>query len=372
VNIGKWILRNLFLGFIREELRTRRRRDNNASDSVLQLNLSSPTESNNGHRRSFSDPAAVALSRGTVVASPGMVPAITPVLPSTARASPLLAPMISLQHVTKDIHPMPSIPQSPLPNVNNNDITPMPRHLRSQSTDGQTTLPLNTSLTKEGDYFSVRVRQPSGPSKTPDELSAMGTAVTPSRQSSIHEPGLVQTPVTPGGFMGRLKNFGKTASKKIGGDIVNAPSLPGASATDSPAIGEVIFSSCPAGENLLISYIQLSSATGVVKPKTPAQILLSGPLSPPPSMECPTISPPRDFPMIISEEASPHWVTIYRGTASGASRDLRSLEEAIPMWLLEFLLTNKSPLVAVTKISFVMLPWPSKEDGGTLPELLNT
>jgi WD repeat-containing protein 48 len=377
VNIGTWVLRTLFLGFIREELRTRRKRDNNASfDSVLQLNLSSPTESNssNGHRRSFSDPATASLSRGAVVASPKMVPAVIPVIPSIVRASPLVAPMISLQHVSKDMHHLPSIPQSPLPNMNSNDITPMPRHLRSQSTDSgqQTTLSLSTSPAKEGDYFSVRVRQPSGSSKTPDELSAVSNAATPSRQSSIHEPGHVQTPVTPGGFMGRLKSFGKTASKKIGGDAANTPALPGASATDSSAIGEVIHFSLT-GETLLIYFIQQSPTPGAAKPKTPVQLVLSGPLSPPPSTECPTISPPREFPMILSEEASPNWVTIYRGHTSSTSRDLRSLEEAIPMWLMEFLLTNKSPPVAVNKISFVMLPWPSKDhDREPLPELLNT
>lgn len=50
--------------------------------------------------------------------------------------------------------------------------------------------------------------------------------------------------------------------------------------------------------------------------------------------------------------------------------DLRALEDTMPLWLLEYLLTNKVPAVPVQKISFVLLPWPDDEE--TLPELLNT
>jgi WD repeat-containing protein 48 len=119
--------------------------------------------------------------------------------------------------------------------------------------------------------------------------------------------------------------------------------------------------------------IQQSSTPGPVKRKTPTEVLLSGTLSPPPSTECPTISPPQNFSLIISEEALPNWTPIYRGTTSSTSQDVHILEEAMPMWLIEFLLTNKFPPVAVNKISFVMLPWPNKDqDGEKLPELLNT
>lgn len=49
----------------------------------------------------------------------------------------------------------------------------------------------------------------------------------------------------------------------------------------------------------------------------------------------------------------------------------------MPDWLLEFLLTGKAPSVAVTKLSFVLLPAPvppalKAELGEQLPELLNT
>ena len=76
--------------------------------------------------------------------------------------------------------------------------------------------------------------------------------------------------------------------------------------------------------------------------------------------------------MIVSEEEYPGWTTIYRGTVAGTGNDMRILEEVLPIWLLEYLLTNKTPAVAVVKLSFVLLPWPAKDgEGEQLPELLD-
>lgn len=62
------------------------------------------------------------------------------------------------------------------------------------------------SAPKEGDYFSVRSRNPSaGAPPTPDESG-----------TSKAEDGL-KTPITPGGgLMGRLKHFGKLGKKTPG------------------------------------------------------------------------------------------------------------------------------------------------------------
>ena len=52
---------------------------------------------------------------------------------------------------------------------------------------------------------------------------------------------------------------------------------------------------------------------------------------------------------------------------------MKALEQAMPVWLLEFLLANKIPPIPMVKISFVLLPFPSRGDGDEqLPELLNT
>ena len=52
--------------------------------------------------------------------------------------------------------------------------------------------------------------------------------------------------------------------------------------------------------------------------------------------------------------------------------DARTLEETMPMWLLEYLLTNKVPNLPVTKVGFVLLPYPARKGEDQLPDLLNT
>jgi WD repeat-containing protein 48 len=106
---------------------------------------------------------------------------------------------------------------------------------------------------------------------------------------------------------------------------------------------------------------------------TPSEVLLSGTLSPPPSVEAPTCNLPPNTTLLISEEASPSFTTVYRGTVASTKHDIRVLEEAMPMWLIEYLLMNKIPPVsALMKISFVLMPWPAKDPEERLPELLNT
>lgn len=74
----------------------------------------------------------------------------------------------------------------------------------------------------------------------------------------------------------------------------------------------------------------------------------------------------------ISEETSFGWTTAYRGTVGTTGQDARTLEGAMPMWLLEYLLTNKVPPVPLIKIGFVLLPYPTRRGEEQLPDLLNT
>lgn len=58
---------------------------------------------------------------------------------------------------------------------------------------------------------------------------------------------------------------------------------------------------------------------------------------------------------------------------SSTGLDARVLEEVMPFWLLEYLLINKIPPIPTVKISFVLLPYKSKDPNEEpLPELLNT
>ena len=104
------------------------------------------------------------------------------------------------------------------------------------------------------------------------------------------------------------------------------------------------------------------------------QQVLSSALSPPSSSELPTVAFPPQTLVLVSEEGSPNHLTLYRGTVASTSHDVRLLEDSMPLWLLSYLLQNRTPTMPqVSKVSFVLLPWVSKDpDVETLPELLNT
>ncbi|KAJ7155376.1 hypothetical protein C8R43DRAFT_1234971 [Mycena crocata] len=343
VNIGKWVLRNLFLGFIREEQRSRRpRRDSTHSQETTssahhRASISSDT-SRHG-RPSFSAEPRRRATNSTVVCSSKMVPAVSPAVSSAPQGtSPLLTPMIPLYVRPKEHIAMPSIPQSPA--VGNNDATPMPQPQRRVRT-GTLESGAGGKDRDSTDYFNMRTRQVSmqggvAPS-APDDFSGWGGPGTGTG---------AQTPSTPTGLMGRLKSFGKL---KRAADIAT-PSLP--TTVEVPIVEETVPEPAP---------------------KTPLQLLLAGPLTPPPSSEAPTLGLSPHILLLIEEEATPGFTTVYRGTVGSAAGDTHVLEEAMPMWLIEYLLLHRMPSTPPQiKLSFVLLPWIGKDGEEQLPELLNT
>ena len=91
-------------------------------------------------------------------------------------------------------------------------------------------------------------------------------------------------------------------------------------------------------------------------------------LSPPTAAEAPTLALAPDIPLLIAEERAHGWAIVYRGTVSsaGTATDVATLEDAMPTWLLEYLLLGRAPQVAVVKIQFALLPGEEQ-----LPELVN-
>ncbi|KAJ7760582.1 hypothetical protein B0H16DRAFT_1369841 [Mycena metata] len=350
VNIGKWVLRNLFLGFIREEQRSRRaRRDSGRSQDTTssahthhhRSSVSSDTSSARYRPSLTTDRSSRRASNGsssTVVSSSKMVPAVPPAVDAPQGTSPLLTPMIPLFVRGKETIPMPMIPGSPV--VGPNDATPMPgihpqRRPRTGTESG-------AGPAKEaGDYFGSRTRQVSiqggsAPS-APDDFSGWSGPGT----AGAH------TPSTPTGLMGRLKSFGKL---KRTTDVAT-PSLP--TTVELPVVEE---------------------APPEPAAKTPLQLLLSGPLTPPTSSEAPTLGLSPHIPILIEEEATSGFTTVYRGTVGSTVADMHALEEAMPLWLVEYLLLHRMPSTPPQiKISFVLLPWVGKDGSNEqLPELLNT
>ncbi|OJA18527.1 hypothetical protein AZE42_06653 [Rhizopogon vesiculosus] len=348
-NIGRWVLRNLFLGFIREEQRIHRKRDAHSSETShsalhritttpAQLGLNGNASSSTLPRSSESStrPSRTSASNA-VVTSPTCLPAVLPSLPSLTRPTPLLTPLISL--VALKSAP-PSIPQSP------NDATPVPRQIRTHGLDAVSSLP---SASREVDYFSTLARRPSTASTALSDGGDFSAWSGPS--SALATP----TPSTPsGGFMGRLKSFGKGAARKTNSDTVpGSPiSSPSGNPADTPAAPEA-----PVDAN----------------EKSPVQALLENPISPPTSSDAPTLTLPPAMTVMISDEVYPGWRTVYRGSVSTTWADVYKLESTMPLWLGEYLLFNKITGPPAVKVSFVLLPWAGTDSGyEALPELLNS
>ncbi|OCH87028.1 hypothetical protein OBBRIDRAFT_736896 [Obba rivulosa] len=358
LNIGRWVLKNLFHGFVREEQRnaTRRMRDagvahHDSNQHRLQRSSAPSHIEINGHApdtrgRSSSD-ASSRSSRSvrhsksaTVITSPSMTPAMSPATSPAPRASPLMTPFIPLGAGIRESMLSP-IPQSPL----TNDSTPMPRSPQRAQTADAAVVQGSAPPPASNDYFSLRGRRGSVSASagmtTPDDFSGWG---------GKSEPAGAQTPSTPGGFMGRIKAFGKSTRRQASEISV---STPGGTVTS----GDV---AATPGDTMIHPAV-----------RTPAQVLLSGPLSPPSISEAPPVPIPPSTSLMISEESLAGWTTLYRGNVSSTSGDVQALEEAMPVWLLECLLVNKVPPVPVNKISFVLLPYKGPS-GEQLPELLNT
>lgn len=266
MNIGKWVLRNLFIGFIREEQRSRRP-NSNVSDgdgmlapSIGRISASrTSTESmrygaSSSSRRASSSPESARKSSHRVsgshivVHSSKMIPAVPPnVSPSDIRSSPLLAPLIPLN--TKDGQPgLAGLPQSPGVGIGTEGgggngggsdmLAALPSFQRQKSTDGGGT-PSGT----QGDYFTPRIRQASLQGQASAEeasaaVSATTTANTGAASASAATTGK-QDPqgasLTTSGLMGRLRNFGRLPSKRPTSDgVASSPVL----GSVTPAVAE--------------------------------------------------------------------------------------------------------------------------------------
>lgn len=239
VNIGKWVLRNLFLGFVLEEQRLWQKRvqgseSSQPSHTSAHRGLGGTSLDLNGN---FSSSAGLIspleISRSSsrlpictaVVTSASALPAVLPALPSVAKPSPLLTPMIPL----KTAKPTMNTPQSP--------SSDKPLILRPIRTHGLDMPP--PSASRESDYFSARARRPSTASTalSDGDFSGWGGPGSPPRHVGDFSGPI--TPITPGGsFMGRLKSLGKGPGRRTVNDTV--PSSPVTNnVADTPTVHEV-------------------------------------------------------------------------------------------------------------------------------------
>lgn len=90
--------------------------------------------------------------------------------------------------------------------------------------------------------------------------------------------------------------------------------------------------------------------------------LTATPLKPPSPTEIPPLPAFSDPAIFVDEESrdAGAWAVIYRGAASSTGEDVGQLEMALPVWVLEFLLSGRAALKEQVKISFVLEPWKSE------------
>ncbi|KAG9001017.1 hypothetical protein FRB90_011691, partial [Tulasnella sp. 427] len=348
-NIGKWVLTNIFAGFVRVELNTVQQVAS-ASNPIVEagftptsavtpapnpvsivrgaapthISLAAPSE---GRRlRSASELSNVVRTPGHhALGRPARTPAILIDLPppgtrTASSSSGQVTPVKNTagQHVMglNKLSALTPIPASPT---------------ATATTPGASTTVARTPSTTTGkdapDYFTnVKGRARSG--SVANESSQDEGANT----------------TTPGGFMGRLRNFGKSSKRPASADATVA-AIP-ENADVAPAQDQDV------GSSLRVQHLKALNA------------ILSQSLAPTPSLEAPPLQLPPDTAVMISEETADAggWTGIYTSVIANLQDDVESFEMAAPIWLLELLLLNKAPAVPPTKLSFVVVQYERRSE----------
>ena len=247
VNLGKWVLRNLFIGFIKEQQRIRRdlsssqatpsptesvgRGHEGVPHSRTNANAnappSSPTRSN--HRRKSSSPEIFrrfpkafsinpTFSSNVVICAPDMIPTLPPTaaFPADSRPAPLSAPLIPIRPDepttgSRGVRARAETMDSGIANG---------RNAAAVASGGagsrlSTGVPVTIS---PSDYFTSLTRRPKTPKSPGGPVFGTGGGqqqTAPDEHSHQrnhghgHAPVEGLRPVTPNaGLMGRLKSFG--------------------------------------------------------------------------------------------------------------------------------------------------------------------
>ncbi|KAG9008693.1 hypothetical protein FRB93_006239 [Tulasnella sp. JGI-2019a] len=332
INVGKWVLSNLFAEFVKGEMRLMVQQANALQADPKPRDLSSPPGGivrgsapahinlapTEGRRlRSASDLSTAmrtpgARATGTAALTPAVLADPPVVSVPSGRATPVGAgsstPGLNSSHKVafakeQTLAPIPASPPANTPGTSIAAKTP-------------------GTVTKEGsDYFGGKSRTRSGSVATevPDEV-----------------PG-------GGGFMGRLRQFGKNP-KKHGADVTALPIVEGKDVVPSEAV--------EANASLRMRHLKALNE------------ILSQQLTPTPGFEAPRLNLPSDTAVMISEETADAsgWMGVYTSPVSMTQDDLEALEMAAPIWLLELLLLNKSPVATLVKVSFIVIAWHRKNE----------
>ncbi|GAA5947003.1 hypothetical protein JCM3765_002113 [Sporobolomyces pararoseus] len=332
LSLGKWVLRQLFDGFVEAEMALRVPNSPPPPEGALFGNGAPSTSTPNFI--SLSGVSSMASPRVRGPRTPGMTIALATPAIKRAVLPDMPGGLGSPRAGQSELAPIPGSPAGPL--TPNGALTP-------------------THDRPENDYFSLvpaLAEQQSASSNAP--LPSTTSLATTRGTDPASNPSPLPTPTaTPGitgasggTLMGRLKMLGK-GSKRAN------------TSTELPTIATTITQ--PIVDDRPIEVQQQSRVLDAV---------FSRPLAPCPLVDAPRIRYDPDMAIIISEETSDAWAVKYRGLVGTSYEDMSVLEQKAPLWLLEFLLGNRVNLRDPAKVSFVLQPW---KDGArqTLPDLPN-
>ncbi|KAK9369730.1 hypothetical protein V1509DRAFT_618934 [Lipomyces kononenkoae] len=364
INLGRWILRNLFANLIEAEIT----RDSNFRAQKRFALSGRETRRGPPGRLSFShmppmnswnESARNANGTSMLLPTPGLVIGLATPAPAYNPANPPL-------HVGADA---------------NANATPMP----IQSADMG---PTSTATASGGggpggaivtDYFSsalAQVQPPSAAVAPPSSSTASEIPATPSANDAAAEDQAGDNLSTSSSLMGRLRSFGKgrltrttstESTKQQEGGKIDAG---GGGATDGATTSGLL----PTVEEGKVDQSYDDTLAGVLQriqneyesngTYDTSNFSVSVP------SETPILQIPTETAIIISEQRVDAGGTmdLYRGTVSscGEDSDVATLQDAAPGWLAEFLLLNKTPQKELVKVSFVLQPF-----GDALPALPN-
>ncbi|OAP64923.1 hypothetical protein AYL99_00895 [Fonsecaea erecta] len=369
INLGKWVLRNLFSKLVDEEIA----RDEAYRRTLQSPVVAAPTPSGlirPGAPTSIKLPESVGttpmVSPGTVVtprASNGfsMVPA-TPGL-AIGAATPGFAPLNTMLPPTAEEEPVQTPNGAPsrssrvqTPQVQTPHVQPTPSATESQSVDYFSSNNTTANNQSEASSESEKVPKTPGGGPVTTDNSAQGLVSTPTSPTEERKKGLFGKKFGMG--MSFPKKMASRSSAEVKPPVVSTEER--SSDTASVRSSEKDVEKVNIEDNFfgVVQKIRLEYEEHLeTKPDQP----LPQGITPSLPTETPVLHPPPHTTIIIQEDnpESGGLADLYRGEISelGNPAEVDALEKIAPMWLGDLLLKNQIPFKDTVKVSFVLHPY---------------
>lgn len=331
-NLGKWILRWLFSGFVDAEVSLREGGEAGLAPRLATGQLAIEQQAQalaSGGKTGVGGDAQGPLGNTVGVAVAPKTPAIGP-----AEGASLLAPALS-----------PAFPA----------IASLAEAVNSAAATATSTTGATSTAPGASDYFNSKGGEATAHPSTPGGKSlGGGNASSPAASAA-----------SPGGstLMGRWgSRFSRSNTNK--GSGIGAAS---GSSKDNAGGGAAAVD-VKAGAAADAKPIADAAPTDPPSVSLARTVLARG-ITPPAPGEVPELPLPANTAILISSHSSDAapWETVFRGLKSSTSQDVAMLELAAPAWLLETVLNNRigvsAERVAATKVTFVLTPYGADRSG---------